>query len=271
MKKSTSRTLSALLTPGWARRKSISNKVAALAVSSVYMTQIAACGAGSSEVGQHSDRLVTIALTGEFRGENDELNSVPITEDQLKLGDYAWSAREIVVDGQPTMEVEAIHQALEIVVPLRNGGTMTINRTGDVFTIVDIQANASFDLSKLAPVQITDGEIAVLGAQPDERTLLTVKGIDDIPNTKSVLSSSLGLDVLLAQVEDTDTVAPAVIAAAVAAVVGAAWMAACGITLYTCIDRCDEEFEIKCAFLDVEVDWPSVKVGGTLRFGCKCR
>jgi len=208
MKNSTARILNSILTPGWGRRKGIGNKVTALAISSVYMTQIAACGADSSEIGQHSDRLVTVAVTGEFRGENDQVDSVPITEDQFKLGDYAGSAREILVDGQPTMNVEAIHQALEIVVPLRNGGTMTINRADTVFTIVDVQGNASFDLTKLAPIQITDSTIAVLGTQSDDRTLLTVKGIDDIPNTRRTLSSSLGLDVLLAQVEDSDTVAP---------------------------------------------------------------
>jgi hypothetical protein len=240
-------------------------------VSAAFLAQAVSCAASDSGDAALSDRVVQTVLTGQYVDpESGELTSVTIAQDEFALGEYQWQERELMVDGARTLELDGIHTGTEIVVPLRGGGSMTLHRTGDVLEIVNVETNASYDSAKLPRVRVGQSFVEVVGAE-DASVLVDVQGVEDLPDVERALATSLALDILLASVEDVDQVAPAVIIAAVAAVVGAAWLAACGVTLGTCVNRCGEEFEVRCGFLDVDVDFPHVSVGGSFSFSCKCR
>lgn len=260
----------------WFRLPGLVQQALVVIVGMTFFFESAGCAGSGTEadIAANDARLVKVEVVAHhFDPDAGEMKSVSIAEDEFTLGEYRWHDRILEVDGTPTTAVEDILEGQEIVVPLRAGGSMTLARQGDALQVIAVDASMSIDLAQMPRVQIGENGVEVYSASDDVgRVEMKLHGIDDLPEVRRSLALSLGLDVLLASVEDSDTPGPAAIAAIVAAVVGAAWMVACGTVLYQCIRRCDEDFEVRCGGLDVEVRYPRVvSVRVSPSFGCRCR
>lgn len=255
--------------------RNVKQQAVAWVVCATFSAQLLGCASGPMEiVEEQGDRRVSTQLVGQVRDpETGEVEEFALEKDEFTLGDYAWQDRELVIDGETTTDITRIYEGTEIVVPLRRGGAITLRRDGDQFAFLNVDVEGTTEQPALRGVRLGADTVEVLGQEvtPDARLLIRVGGIDDLPEARRALVAALGLDVLLATVEESDTVAPAVIAAAVAAIVGAAWMAACGVTLYACIRRCKEEFHVTCGAIKVKVDWPRIDTDLSIGFGCSCR
>jgi hypothetical protein len=234
-------------------------------------------GCGGTEEADQSQREVSAEILAPAPDDSGATALRSFGEQKLTLGEYPWMNRTLMVDGRSTTDVNAIRTATEIVVPLNDGGTVALRRTGDLYEVMGVVRNQSTDAVQLRGFRLGDGGFELFRADNLDNAApnaaVRLKGIDDLTSTRATLAASMALQSLLATVEDGETIAPVIALALIAAALAAAWLAACFGESVFCANHCGAHrgFDVTCGLLKVQVTPPrNINVHFSLGFSCHC-
>lgn len=224
----------------------------------------------------HSQREFTAELFAYGEDETGKAGLQPLSAETFKLGDHRWLDREILVDGRATRSIDEMLAGTEIVVPLNDGGKLTLRRNGQLFESQALARPDSSEAVEMRAFAIKDDAFELFRRDNADdskpNAVMKISGLDDLAGVRRTLVATLALGTMLATLEDGENIAPAVAIALIAARVSVAWFRSCARSVTACAVRCarNRGFEVKCAVLKVKIDGGGVSIRPTFGFGCKC-
>lgn len=226
-------------------------------------------------------RQVTTEVTARVIGEGGSTQMLTLGTDTTTLGAHKWGTRRLIVDGQESFDVDSLYAATQLTIPLNDGRQLRMNREGNALRVLGVfdtrgERDVQAAQAPLKELRLGENTVELLRADNTDGMadiIMKISGIEDLGETRRTFIAGLAMTTLVATVEDGEHIGPAAAVAIVAAVVGAAWMAACGALLWSAARACQNRngFEVKCGGLDVDFKAPrNVRVRFSWSFSRRC-